>query len=90
MRPTDLDAMEMQYASKKEAVLGVSKFVVDWKGFTELDFYSGGTSDSVPFDQALFIEWIKDKPDLWGDLINGVMSAYKKHREKAGESSKNS
>ncbi|MCP4935676.1 MAG: hypothetical protein GY927_16080 [bacterium] len=80
-RPTDMEAITMQYTSTKEAVLGVMRFVNEWKGVTEADVVPGGTGDSVPFDADLFAEWVQDRPELWSALIDGVLDAYTQHRE---------
>lgn len=47
---------------RKIAQAALEQFVVDWSGFTELDFYPGGTGMAVPFDRDLFLEWVKDHP----------------------------
>ncbi|MCP4102477.1 MAG: hypothetical protein GY750_13800, partial [Lentisphaerae bacterium] len=81
-RPTDIDAVSMSFDDLKAGVVGVSSFVIGWEGVTELDLIPGGTADSVEFDADLFSEWIKDRPDLWQPLIDGVLDAYKSHRKR--------
>ena len=89
-RPTDLDALGMRYTSTKDALLGVSEFIVGWSGMTELDLFPGGTGKEVPFDREIFVEWIKDNPDHWSTVIDKVRSAYTIHSEKTKEITKNS
>ncbi|MCP4091419.1 MAG: hypothetical protein GY746_16760 [Gammaproteobacteria bacterium] len=81
-RPTDIDAVSMSFDDLKAGVVGVSSFVIGWEGVTELDLIPGGTADPVEFDADLFSEWIKDRPDLWQPLIDGVLDAYKSHRKR--------
>lgn len=81
-RPTDVDAASMKYDNEREALEGVSRFVIGWEGVTELDIVPGGTADPVQFEKTLFYEWLKDQPDLWGPLIEAVMTAYTNHRER--------
>ncbi len=80
-RPTDMEAITMQYTSNQDAVLGVMRFVYGWEGVTEADIVEGGTGEAVPFDAVLFCEWIQDRPELWGALIDGVLDTYTQHRE---------
>lgn len=80
-RPTHLDAMGMQYESNREAITGISKFVVGWD-VTELQLVPGGTNELVPFDNELFIEWLQDQPKLWEPLIDAVKGAYQVHADK--------
>jgi hypothetical protein len=88
-RPTDLEATEMRYSGTREAVQGIARFVVDWKGVTELDLYPGGEGKEAPFDSDLFVLWLEDHPEIWEDLINGVMAAYKAHEAKREAVTKN-
>lgn len=88
-RPTDLESVEMRYTGNREAVCGVSRFVVDWHGVRELDIAPGGTDKEVPFDSDLFAVWIEDQPKLWEPLINGVLDAYKLHAAKHEADAKN-
>jgi hypothetical protein len=88
-RPTDLDALEMQYSSTRAAIEGISKFVIDWKGVNEIDLVPGGTSEPVPFDPEIFSEWIKDKPELWESLITEVRNSYQAYRKNLETETKN-
>ncbi len=80
-RPTDMEATTMQYTSNFDAVLGVMHFVEGWAGVLQSDVIRGDPKDAAPFTRELFCSWIQDQPDLWADLINGVLDAYTQHRE---------
>ncbi|MCG7984736.1 MAG: hypothetical protein JAY90_18540 [Candidatus Thiodiazotropha lotti] len=86
-RPTDLDALAMNFKSNKEAIESLSNYVVDWD-LTELDIISSGTNEPVPFDSDLFSEWIKDQPKLWAPLIFKIKQSYESHIEKVNTDKK--
>lgn len=88
-RPTDLDAVSMTYDGIREAVEDVSKFVTGWHKVAESDLWKGGTDKEVAFSQDLFSEWLKDNPDAWSPLVQGVLDAYKAHAAKREETEKN-
>jgi len=88
-RPTDMDALDLSFSSTREAIVGVSRFVVDWSGMNEIDLVPGGTSEPVPFDDEIFVEWIQDKPQYWEDLIKGVRDSYHNYRKKLETETKN-
>ena len=81
-RPTDMDALGMNYSNPREAMEGITKFVVGWDGVTEMDLVPGGTGEAVMFHPALFAEWIQDQPDMWSNLTDKVLELYNAHTEK--------
>lgn len=87
MRPTDLDTIEMRFENTKEAVLGVSKFVIGWDA-KEVDLFPGGTGSEAEFSQDVFIEYIKDHPEAWSPLIEGVRDLYQRYSENRKEREK--
>jgi hypothetical protein len=77
-RPTDLEAVTV-LRQKMDMGDFLRRFVVDWVDVRESDLINGGSPVPVPFDADLFIEWIVDKPTLWGDLHNAINAAYETH-----------
>jgi hypothetical protein len=84
-RPTDLEMLELGQAVP---VSSLFKFVSGWN-VKECDVVPGGGGDQVPFSQALFQEWIADRPDLWTDITQAIVEAYKAHETALGEAAKN-
>lgn len=84
-RPTDEEAAQLQEAT---AIVYVKKFTMDWE-LTELDIIPGGGPEKVPFDAALFAEWVADKPTLWIPLGTAILDAYRAHCEKREVAEKN-
>lgn len=85
-RPTNLEISKMRGVADTEDLL--RKFVIDWD-LTELDVYSGGTADRVPFEPDLFVEWVADRPELWGPLTDAIVEAYKAHEARQVDELKN-
>lgn len=85
-RPTNLEISKLRGKAETETLL--RDFVVGWD-LTELDIYSGGTADPVPFDADLFIEWVADRPELWKPLTETIVEAYKAHEDRQGDELKN-
>jgi hypothetical protein len=65
------------------------KFVTDWGGFTELDFWGGGSSETVPFDPDLFMEWIADYPKIWTRLLNEILESFNRYINSRDDIAKN-
>ncbi len=81
-RPSDIEASSMTYETHREAIEGILPFVIGWDDVKEIDLIAGGAPDPVPFEQEIFREWIYDQPTLWAPLVDGVLAAYKAHRER--------
>lgn len=80
LRPTDLDVLDMQYSGTREAVEGISKFVIGWD-LKEIDIIPGGRNVPIDYDRDLFNEYIADKPGSWSGLIEAVRNTYKTYTE---------
>jgi hypothetical protein len=80
-RPTDWEAIEMAGGGESRQMDFIERFVEGWEGITELDLIPSGDSVPVPFDHALFVEWIADQPKYWGDLTSAITKEYSAHAE---------
>lgn len=88
-RPTDLEMHEMAGKIDQRALL--AKFVVGWGEMSEIDLgIPGGGPEIVPFDPALWEEWISDHPEHWQDITMAVIDGYRAHKSATEESAKNS
>lgn len=67
----------------------LGKFVSDWSGVTGLDLASSGDGDPVPFNADLFMAWIVDYPDIWTELINGILAAFNSYIAARDDQAKN-
>jgi hypothetical protein len=86
-RPTDEEAQ--RFARDNASVLEIVKrFTIGWD-LTELELIPGGGPEAVPFDAALFAEWISDQPRLWDPLGNAILQAYQTHIDKRDDAVKN-
>jgi hypothetical protein len=65
------------------------KFVTDWSGFTELDFWGGGSGEPVKFDPDLFMEWVVDYPKIWSRLLNEILEAFNRYIASRDDIAKN-
>lgn len=83
-RPSELDTFGQVYESQRDAVRWVSGFVIDWQGVKESDILAGEGDDLALFDLRLFQGWLEDRPELWAELITGVMKALETFREAQG------
>ena len=79
-RPTDLQIVEMEARDGGLSLRNALGFVIGWD-LEEIDLVPGGTTERVPFDPELFMEWISDKPADWGNIMQALRSAYRKHEE---------
>lgn len=84
-RPTDEEALGL---SGVQLVEVVKRFTVGWS-LAEIDLIPGGGPDPVPFDPALFAEWVADRPEVWGPLSAAILDAYKAHSDKRDGAVKN-
>lgn len=83
-RPTPWDVSSAQGAGQRLDIEWAARFVVGWD-FTEADLVPGGDPEPVAFDAAVFSAWVKDHPDAWQPLIQGVIAAYKAHEASLDE-----
>lgn len=86
-RPTDLQLTE---ASKDGGLRlrNIAPFVVGWD-LTEQDLVPGGTGEPVPFDEAVFMEWLEDQPGLWGEFMESIMKMITARRNTMEDASGN-
>lgn len=89
-RPTNLEMVEITKGAALTQGDILFKYVTGWEGVKEVDLVPGGTGDLVPFDSALFAEWVSDHPELWAPLTNEVVAKYRAHEAALEESIKNS
>lgn len=85
-RPTDMEMIELQGKINTSALL---QFVCGWEGVTELDIIPGGNPTPAEFSQELASEWLRDRPDLWGAVVDAVIGAYNRHAAELEERLKN-
>jgi hypothetical protein len=74
-RPTDGELADMPNGL---AFTLAKRFVIGWD-FKELDIVPGGGPEPVPFDSAVWAEWISDRSDLWEPIARPMIDAYKAH-----------
>lgn len=86
-RPTD-EEMAMVSANGDGLLPVVKRFVIGWE-LVEFDLIPGGGPEKVPFDSALFAEWVADQPAVWSPLGTKILEAYKSHADKRDAAVKN-
>ena len=79
-RPSPWDVFSAQAAGQKLDLDWACGFVVDWN-LHESDLFSGGDPEPVSFDMLAFRMWIKDRPDDWKPLIQGITDTFSRHEE---------
>ena len=86
-RPTDEEAIQF---SRDDVGLVeiVKRFTTGWN-LQEIDLIPGGSPTDIPFDGALFSEWVADQPEVWEPLGQAVLNAYRAHTEKRDTAEKN-
>lgn len=85
-RPTDVEMMELRGTG---SVARLFPFVVGWEGVKELDLIPGGDPHPLAFDADVCTEWLSDRPDLFGPLVEQILSSYSKHAEALEAAAKN-
>jgi len=85
-RPTAFEWHEMQGQISARELL---KFVVGWDGVKECDIVNGGDPHPVPFDAALCVSWLEDKPETAGEIVSAVVQSYRDHQAKQADAAKN-
>jgi hypothetical protein len=88
-RPTSLEMHEIKGSKITQREI-LSKFVTGWEGVKEMDLYSGGTSELVPYDKDACDEFLADNPMHWNKLTGTILDEYKKYESKIEELLKNS
>lgn len=85
-RPTDIEMVALSGADSMARLL---PYVIGWEGVKEIDIISGGDPRPVEFDADVCAEWMSDRPDLFGPLVDAILASYGKHAEQIKASVKN-
>lgn len=85
-RPTDLEMLALRGTGAPERIL---PFVIGWEGVKELDLIAGGDPHPLAFDADACAEWLADRPDLFGPVVDGIIGAYQAHATALEDAAKN-
>jgi hypothetical protein len=85
-RPTDVEVVQMD---KSPGGAGAIPFVIGWGKVREIDVLPSGDGRLLAFDAEVCREWLSDRPDLLGPLLEAITKAYIAHREAIKELEKN-
>lgn len=85
-RPTDLEAQRLRLAVSSGDLI---PYVVGWSKVTQADLIPGGDPHPLPFDPEVCAEWLADRIDLLGPLVEKIVESYKAHSQAIGEAEKN-
>lgn len=85
-RPTDV---EMMGFAKSRNPTDLIRFVVGWDKVREIDLLPGGDPHPAPFDSDACTEWLSDRSDLLGPVVDAVIESYQAHKARLEESAKN-
>lgn len=96
-RPAEMDVAGMLVKDDDGKVTGiaaslaeVTRFAVDWEGFTEADLIGpAGASDAVPFDAALWGAAVADRAAWCGDCARALVEAIVEHEKQAAAAAGN-
>jgi len=84
-RPTDIEAAKLGKAGTSELL----EYVTGWSGVQELHLIPGGSPSEVNCDKEVCREFLADRPDLWGPLVEAVLETYSQHVKTLEEDAKN-
>lgn len=82
-RPTPVEMADMSRTRD------FTSAVVGWEKVREMDIVPGGDPHPLTFDADACAEWLRDRPDLYGPVIDRVMEAFKAHVAALEEAQKN-
>ena len=85
-RPTDVEMMEWGRVRRSKDLLA---FVVGWDRVRELDLFPGGEGHPAVFDSEACVEWLSDRDDLFGPVVNAVLESYRAHKARLEDAAKN-
>lgn len=85
-RPTDVEMIALRGDG---SVARLFPFIVGWDGVKELDIIPGGDPHPLAFDGEACREWLSDRPDLLGPLVEIILGSYRKHAEALEGAAKN-
>lgn len=84
VRPTpmelDVESDPSDVEGKRLSAHLIQTKVIAWEGVLENDVVPGGASDALPFDAALYRQWISDRKDLWPPLVEAFIKAIEAHK----------
>lgn len=83
-RPSPWDVLTAQAEGKRLDIDWAAGYVVGWD-FTEADLFPGGDPEPVAFNEKAFRLWIKDEPQHWKTLVEGIKSSYQQHEKALAE-----
>lgn len=78
-RPTEAEQAAM-YSGQASRLTLVHHAVVGWD-LQEIDLVPGGSPIALPFDAALWVEYVDDRSELWQPLADAVRAAINAHNE---------
>lgn len=71
-----------------EKILGEG--VVGWKGVLERDLIGAGGSDlAVEFDSEDFLVWSRDRPEIWGPIVEATLKSVSEWADRVEAGRKN-
>lgn len=82
-RPTPVDMMDLGITRD------FARCVVGWDKVREMDLLPGGDPHPAPFDAEACREWLRDRPDLYGPVVEKVLAAYQAHVDALEAAAKN-
>ena len=85
-RPTDLEMMDMRGTVQGVALL---RFLIGWEGVKESDVIGHGDPHPLDYAPDVAVEWLSDRPDLFGALAGGIFDAYAAHSKALEDAGKN-
>lgn len=87
-RPTRVEYVDLVNNSANH-IRFAEDFVVNWKGVKESDLVPSGGDVEVPFDHAVWVEFVADRSDLWEPIANAVAEAFRAHLDASEDREKN-
>ncbi len=85
-RPTEYDRVR----NAERTVLEYAAEMVDDCNLTEADLFDGGSAEvAVPFDRALFFDWLSEHSRFWKPLTEALADMVKTHDEQLEAAAKN-
>lgn len=99
-RPTKAEVVRLTYSAVDAPNRTTAAFdlmeqrlrlgVVGWRGVKESDIIgAGGGALEVAFDTNLFIEWARDREQLYGKAHEACLKVVEDHEARQGETEKN-
>lgn len=86
LRPTDLEMLELRGQQMGTAIL---PYIVGWSGVSELAMTGSGAPHPLDYDADACAEWLSDRLDILGKIVDAVFEAYSAHIQKVADAVKN-